>query len=129
MEKPQPFIIRKQDGASNYASTDLATIAYRCEKFRADIIIYVTDSRQRDHFEQLFLTAKRWFSHKQKFVPMLKHVWFGTILGDDGKAIKTKSGAPIKLKNLLDEAVQRAYTIVSEKIRIFLQQNASILLK
>ena len=115
VEKPQPFIIRKQDGASNYASTDLATIAYRCEKFSAYIIIYVTDSRQRDHFEQLFLTAKRWFSHKQKFVPMLKHVWFGTILGDDGKAIKTKSGAPIKLKNLLDEAVQRAYTIVSEK--------------
>lgn len=114
-EKPQPFIIRKQDGASNYASTDLATIAYRCEQFNADCIIYITDGRQRDHFEQLFLTAHRWFGHKQKAVPEFRHVWFGAILGNDGKAIKTKSGDAIKLKSLLDEAVQRAYAIVSEK--------------
>ena len=57
----QPFIIRKSDGASNYATTDLATVDYRNKEWQADQIIYVTDGRQRDHFEQLFLTVKKWF--------------------------------------------------------------------
>lgn len=111
----QPFIIRKQDGASNYASTDLATLLYRVEHFAADEIIYVTDGRQKDHFEQLFLTAEKWFAATGRTLPELRHVWFGTILGEDGKAIKTRSGDPIRLKQLLEEGVDRAYHIVSEK--------------
>lgn len=113
--KSQPFIVRKSDGASNYASTDLATLLYRVEEFKAEEIVYVTDGRQQDHFQQLFLTAEKWFKAKGYKFPELRHVWFGTILGEDGKAIKTKSGEPIRLKTLLDEAVARARAIVREK--------------
>ena len=111
----QPFIIRKKDGASNYASTDLATVLYRVEELKADEIIYVTDGRQQDHFQQLFLTVDKWFDAKGYKKPKLRHVWFGTILGEDGKAIKTKSGEPVRLKALLDEARDRALKIVKEK--------------
>ncbi len=113
--KTQPFIIRKSDGASNYASTDLATLLYRVENFGAEEIVYVTDGRQQDHFQQLFLTAKKWFDAKGYSLPSLRHVWFGTILGEDGKAIKTKSGEPVRLRALLDEAVSRARDVVRAK--------------
>jgi arginyl-tRNA synthetase len=113
--KDQPFLIRKSDGASNYATTDLATVLYRREKFHADAIIYVTDGRQRDHFQQLFLTVGRWFKAKSIPLPRLEHVWFGTVLGEDGRAIKTRSGESIKLKQLIDEGTARALAIVAEK--------------
>lgn len=111
----QPFIIRKKDGASNYATTDLATISFRQEEWEAKRIIYVTDGRQRDHFEQLFLTTRKWFSAEERMVPELSHVWFGTILGDDNKAIKTRDGQPLKLADLLNEAIERARRMVMEK--------------
>ncbi len=111
----QPFIIRKADGASNYASTDLATVLLRVEELHADRIVYFTDGRQQDHFQQLFLTTEKWFQEKKHDLPALQHVWWGSILGEDGKAIKTRSGEPILLRQLLDEAVNRAYTIVAEK--------------
>ena len=111
----QPFIIRKSDGASNYATTDLATLAYRTSEWRAEQVIYVTDGRQRDHFEQLFLTTEKWFEAENKTLPTLSHVWFGTILGEDNKAIKTRDGEPIKLIDLLNEAIQRAAEMVQEK--------------
>ena len=111
----QPFIIRKSDGASNYASTDLATILNRVENLDAEEVVYVTDGRQQDHFQQLFITVEKWFKAKGYRLPSMKHVWFGTILGEDGKAIKTKSGEPIRLRALLDEAVARAKTLVKEK--------------
>lgn len=111
----QPFIIRKSDGASNYASTDLATVLYRSEHFKADGIFYVVDSRQADHFEQLFLTVGKWFEASGRPVPRLEHVAFGSVLGDNGKPIKTKEGGSIKLKDLLSEAVRRAGAIVQEK--------------
>jgi arginyl-tRNA synthetase len=113
--KDQPFLIRKSDGASNYGTTDLATIRYRWEKFHADTVIYVTDSRQQDHFQQLFLTTKRWFVAKNIPLPHLQHVWFGTVLGEDGRALKTRSGESIKLKQLIDEGIARALAIVGEK--------------
>jgi arginyl-tRNA synthetase len=111
----QPFIIRKSDGASNYATTDLATLSYRQKEWQAEQIIYVTDGRQRDHFEQLFLTAEKWFNADKKSLPTLSHVWFGTILGDDNKAIKTRDGQPIKLIDLLEEAIRRAADMVRQK--------------
>jgi arginyl-tRNA synthetase len=114
-ERPFPFNIRKKDGASNYASTDLATLLYRVEHFKAESVIYLTDARQKDHFEQLFLTSKKWFEAKQYTLPELKHIWWGTILGTDNKPIKTKSGESIKLQSLLNEAVDRALKVVSEK--------------
>ena len=113
--RQQPFLYRKSDGASNYASTDLATALYRVEAFAADEIIYVTDFRQRDHFEQLFLTLTVWFDKKDYKLPQLRHVWFGAILGNDRKPIKSRSGAPVLLDDLLNEAVERALRIVEEK--------------
>ena len=111
----QPFIIRKSDGASNYATTDLATVEFRKKEWNADQIIYVTDGRQRDHFEQLFLTVKKWYTAEKVDSPELSHVWFGTILGEDNKAIKTRDGQPVKLIDLLSEATDRAQKMVLEK--------------
>jgi arginyl-tRNA synthetase len=105
-----PFLVQKQDGAFLYATTDLATIKYRAETFHPDRIIYVVDSRQQLHFRQLFATAKRW-----GYRMALEHVGFGTILGEDGKPIKTREGEPIKLEALLDEAEERARAVVREK--------------
>jgi arginyl-tRNA synthetase len=111
----QPFIIRKADGASNYATTDLATMLYRLEHFNADGIIIVTDFRQSDHFEQLALTTQKWFEKTGRRMPKFNHVTFGTVTGEDGKALKTRDGGAIKLKDLLDEAEQRALEIVRVK--------------
>jgi len=113
--KTQPFIVRKTDGASNYATTDLATALYRAEHFHADGIVVVTDFRQADHFEQLILTLKKWFATKNYRLPEFHHVTFGAVTGEDGKALKTRSGDVIKLKSLLDEAEDRALAIVTEK--------------
>ncbi len=114
-ETKLPFIVRKKDGSSNYASTDLATILHRVEQLGAEEIVYVTDGRQQDHFQQLFLTAAKWFKATGRPLPRLRHVWFGTILGEDGKAIKTKSGDPVRLQSLIDEATAKAFDKVTEK--------------
>jgi arginyl-tRNA synthetase len=113
--KAQPFIIRKSDGAANYATNDLATILYRVEHFHADGVIYVVDSRQRDHFDQLFLTAGKWFTRTQRHLPVLLHIDFGTVLGENNKPLKTRSGENIRLQELLDEAIERSFRLVSEK--------------
>lgn len=105
-----PFIIQKKDGAFLYATTDLATIQYRMEAWRPDAILYVVDHRQSLHFEQLFATAKKWGYDSVEF----QHIAFGTVLGDDGKPFKTRSGASVGLMGLLDEAVERARKIVDE---------------
>ena len=120
--KEQPFIIRKSDGASNYASSDLATLLYRVEHFHANGVIYVVDSRQRDHFEQLFLTAAEWFKHTGRTLPPTWHVDFGTVLGEDNKPLKTRSGDPIRLKDLLGEAEERAYALVSARSPDFAEE-------
>lgn len=111
----QPLIIRKSDGASNYATTDLATVLYRTETLKANRMTIVTDGRQKDHFAQIFLTVQKWFAATGRSCPELDHVWFGTILGENNKAIKTRSGESIKLMPLLDEAVRRAQAMVGEK--------------
>ena len=107
-----PFIIQKNDGGFNYATTDLATLAYRIETWQASEIIYVTDGRQQLHFRQLFDAFRRW--HPES-TAKLAHVWFGSILGEDGKPFKTRSGETVRLAELLDEAEERAFKLVSEK--------------
>ena len=109
---PNPFIIQKSDGGFNYATTDLATLAYRLETWRPDEIIYVTDGRQQLHFRQLFAAFRRW---QPEATVKLTHVWFGSILGEDGKPFKTRSGETVRLAELLDEAEERAFQIVSQK--------------
>ncbi len=106
-----PFIVRKADGAFLYATTDLATIKYRVGRWQADAMLYVVDKRQSEHFDQLFATARRWGFTNVAF----KHVSFGTILDQKTrKPYKTRSGDTVGLESLLDEAVERAYRIVSE---------------
>jgi arginyl-tRNA synthetase len=107
-----PLLIRKSDGGYNYATTDLATIRYRHEHFKAQRVVYVVDGRQQMHFRQLFAAAKRWGYDDMK----CEHVWFGTILGPDKKPMKTKEGENIKLKALLAEAEERAAKILADKL-------------
>jgi len=108
-----PFIIQKSDGAYLYATTDLAAIRYRINELKADKIAYVTDSRQKLHFEMLFAVARMagWVGDDVE----LSHVMFGSVLGDDGTPLKTRSGENVKLKELLDEAVERARAVIEEK--------------
>jgi arginyl-tRNA synthetase len=104
-----PMIVRKQDGAFLYATTDLATIRYRMETWRPDAILYVVDHRQSLHFNQLFSAARLWgYSDVE-----LQHISFGTVLGEDNRPFKTRSGDTVGLESLLDEAVRRAAEIVA----------------
>ena len=105
-----PFIVRKADGAFTYATTDLATIRHRVETLKADACLYVVDSRQSEHFQLLFATAKLMGFDKTE----LRHVSFGTVLGEDRRPYKTRSGDTIGLESLLDEAIQNARKIVDE---------------
>jgi len=110
--KERPALIRKSDGGFNYTITDLATLAHRLETWKPDEIIYVTDGRQQLHFQQVFTAFQRWHSEvKMK----LAHVWFGSILGEDGRPFKTRSGETVKLSDLLDEAEERAFIMVKNK--------------
>jgi arginyl-tRNA synthetase len=110
--RPLPVIIRKSDGAYLYATTDLAAIRYRVGELKTDRIIYVTDARQQLHFEMVFAVARmaEWVKNTE-----LVHVTFGSVLGENGKPLKTRSGENVKLKELLDEAIQRAKQVVEEK--------------
>ncbi len=103
-----PFIVQKGDGAYTYATTDLATIQYRVQELQADEILYVVDFRQSEHFALLFETVKRWGIAKVD----LRHVHFGTVMGKDRRAYKTRDGDTVGLESLLDEAVKEARTIV-----------------
>lgn len=111
---PNPALIQKADGAANYATTDLATLAYRWETWKPDEIVYVTDGRQQLHFRQIFAAWRRWHPELRDSVK-LAHVWFGSILGDDGKPFKTRSGETVRLADLLDEAQERAFQVVTQK--------------
>ena len=100
------IIVRKSDGGYLYATTDLAALRYRSGELAADRIIYVTDSRQAQHFAQVFLIAR-----KAEFVPdtvSLEHVPFGMMLGTDGLPFKTRTGGTVKLMDLLEEAEDAA---------------------
>jgi len=111
-EKKPPLIIEKTGGGFLYGTTDLAALRYRINELHAKRIIYFVDSRQAQHFSQVFRTAEQvgWAAGVK-----LEHAAFGTILGKDNKPFKTRSGDTVKLKALLDEAEERAQKIVDEK--------------
>lgn len=126
--KALPVIIQKSDGAYLYATTDLAAIRYRVGELKADRIIYVTDARQQLHFDMVFAVARmagwdvrqttddgRQTTDDKKQKTEFVHVTFGSVLGENGKPLKTREGENVKLKELLDEAVKRAKAIVEEK--------------
>ena len=110
--RANPALVQKSDGTANYTTTDLATLQYRLATWSPDEIIYITDGRQQLHFRQFFAIYRRWHS---EITTKLAHVWFGSILGDDGKPFKTRSGETIRLTELLDEAEERALKLVVEK--------------
>jgi arginyl-tRNA synthetase len=110
---PLPTIVQKSDGGYLYATTDLAAIRYRNDELKAARVLYVVDARQSLHFQQVFAVSKlAGFADKGC---SLEHLSYGTIMGTDGKPFKTRSGDTIKLINLIDEAIERALQIVTEK--------------
>jgi len=106
----KPCIIRKRDGGFNYATTDLATIDYRINDLKADAIWYVVGAPQILHFRQIFEIARR-----EGYTADLRHITFGSILGEDRKLMKTRSGENVPLRDLLEEACRRARNIIEQK--------------
>jgi len=106
----KPLIIRKRDGGFNYATTDVATIDYRVNELKADTIWYVVGAPQILHFKQIFAVARR-----EGYTVDMRHVTFGSVLGEDRKLMKTRSGENVPLRELLDEACKRARKIIDEK--------------
>ena len=106
----KPCLIRKSDGGFLYATTDLATIEYRVERWDPHAVWYVTGAPQQLHFQQVFAAAQR-----MGIGTKLEHIAFGSILGEDHKLMKTRSGDNVPLRDLIDEAVTRARGMIEEK--------------
>jgi arginyl-tRNA synthetase len=111
--KTMPIIVRKRDGGFNYDTTDLAAIRYRLRDLEADAILYVVGSPQALHFSMLFdaAAAAGWAGEEVD----LRHVAFGSVLGEDGKMLRTRAGKTIKLMDLLKEAALRARALLEER--------------
>jgi arginyl-tRNA synthetase len=105
-----PFMIRKSDGGFGYGSTDVATLEYRIKRWNPDGIWYVVGAPQQLHFRQLFGVARRLGCKVD-----LEHIAFGSILGEDRKLMRTRSGESVPLRELLEEAIARAGELVREK--------------
>lgn len=106
----KPCVIRKTDGGFLYATTDLATIAHRIGHWKPDAIWYVTGAPQALHFQQVFAAARMMGMEFDA-----EHIPFGSILGDDRKIMKTRSGENVQLGDVLAEAVDRAQKVIAEK--------------
>ena len=115
--KPLPLIVQKSDGGFNYATTDLAAIRYRlgADGDAATRVIYVTDAGQANHFSAVFQVAKRagWIPAEAT----VEHVPFGLVQGVDGKKLKTRSGDTIRLKDLLEEAIEHCGTNLRNRLK------------
>ena len=111
--EPLPVIVQKSDGGYLYATTDLAGVRYRVGELKADRILYIVDVRQLLYLRQVFAVARA-----AGFAPeavSLEHIAFGTMLGSDGRPFRTREGGTVKLMDLLDEAEQRAFDLVTRK--------------
>ncbi|TXS56308.1 arginine--tRNA ligase [Streptomyces sp. t39] len=110
---PVPLIVKKSNGGYGYAATDLSAIRDRVQNLGASTLLYVVDARQSLHFKMVFETARRagWLNDKVK----AHQLAFGTVLGKDGKPFKTREGETVRLVDLLDEAIDRATSVVAEK--------------
>lgn len=110
---PLPLIIQKSDGGYLYATTDLAAIQYRSFELNAARSLYVVDARQSLHFQQVFAVAR--LAGLSSETISLEHIAYGTMMGNDGRPFKTRSGVIIKLVDLLNESIRRAYELVADK--------------
>ncbi len=113
----EPLLVRKSDGGFLYATTDMAAIRRRVQTIGADLVVYAVDARQSLHFRQVFAAAKKaGYARTPEGVDAnLVHAAFGTVLGEDNRPFKTRSGDNVKLADLLDEAVERSTRAVAEK--------------
>ncbi len=111
-DKPLPAMVQKSDGGYPYLASDIAALRYRVQTLKADQALYFIDARQKLHIAQLFAVSRAaGYLKDQQF----KHLPFGVILKDDGKPFKTRDGADVKLIDVVEEAIQRAYDLVNEK--------------
>src|SRR3954447_14793893 len=111
--EPMPLIVEKSDGAYTYDTTDLAAIRYRIRALGADQLLYVVGAPQRLHFELVFAAARMagWLTDEID----VRHIAFGSVLGEDGKMLRTRAGRPVTLAALLEEAVERAGAVLAER--------------
>ena len=110
---PMGVIVQKKDGGFLYTTTDIAAAKYRYETLKANRALVFSDTRQSQHMQQAWLITR-----KAGYVPdsfQLEHKNFGMMLGKDGKPFKTRSGDTVKLADLLDEAIERADVLISQK--------------
>tara|TARA_B110000977_G_scaffold1056_2_gene1462 strand:- start:570 stop:2294 length:1725 start_codon:yes stop_codon:yes gene_type:complete len=112
-DKPLPAIVQKSDGGYPYLASDIAALRYRSQTLNADNALYFIDARQRLHMRQLFAVSKAAGYLTQSKV--FKHLPFGVILKDDGTPFKTRDGADVKLIDVIDEAIERAFRLVTSK--------------
>ncbi|HQK34553.1 MAG TPA: arginine--tRNA ligase [Spirochaetia bacterium] len=114
-KEPVPLIVQKSDGGFGYDTTDLAAIRHRILDLHASRLLYVVGAPQAQHFAMIFAAAKKagWLQEPVR----AEHVAFGSILGEDGKPFKTRSGESVKLYDVLTEAINRAFAIVHEKAK------------
>ena len=110
-KKIPPLILLKSDGSVLYGTTDLATIVDRAENIAPDRMIYVVDQRQALHFVQVFRSAALAGLFPEE---KLEHIGFGTINGKDGKPFKTREGGALRLRKLIDQAVEKALERMAE---------------
>src|SRR5690606_22251570 len=105
VESPDPLLVVSSEGSAMYGTTDLATIMQRVRDQKPDLILYVVDQRQADHFEQVYrAAAKAGYIARDK----LEHIGFGTMNGPDGKPFKTRAGGVLKLQDLIGQAEEKA---------------------
>lgn len=110
---PLPVIVQKKDGGYGYSATDLAAIRYRTKQLGASRLLYVVGLPQRLHLDMIFEVAREagWLTPQDR----AEHVGFGSVLGSDGKMLRSRTGGSVKLIDLIDEAVTRAASVVAEK--------------
>jgi arginyl-tRNA synthetase len=109
---PLPLIVRKSDGGFGYAATDLAALRHRSQDLDADRVLIVVGAPQTLHLSMIFAAGAKagWLAHCRP-----EHVAFGSVLGSDGKVLKTRAGTPVLLVDLLESAVERADGEVSSR--------------
>ena len=108
-DKLFPCIVQKKDGAYLYSTSDIATVKFKKDTYDVNKLVYLTDARQQDHFKQFFKITEMLGWDIEKY-----HIWFGIIRFKD-KVLSTRKGNVIKLEELLDEAHNRAYIVLTEK--------------
>lgn len=112
--QPLPLMIQKSDGGYNYDTTDMAAIRHRTQEEKADHLIYVTDAGQAQHFQMIFKAAEK-AGYLNPAQTKVDHVPFGLVLGPDGKKFRTRAGETERLLDLLNNAIDQAKKILSER--------------